>query len=137
MNKNGNTTEWNGYKIMQNEKFMKIYCKHKNFEILKIDNTIVYFHMLPIFGYTFMKMHSPDLENILVTIQKAQTICKERNAAILEILTPYKDSAIEKSIVKSDGTFIKNLDSPEDYLWTHLNKTTRNYVRQAEKGCYH
>lgn len=124
---------WNGYKIMQNEKFMRIYCKYKNLEFLKIGNTIVYFHKLPVFGYTFMKMHSPDLENFLVTIQKAQTICKERNAAILEILTPYKENTIEKYIIESGGTFIMNLNNTEDFLWKHLNKKTRNEVRQAEK----
>ncbi len=132
-NKNDNPIIWNGYEIMQNEKFTRLYCKQKHFEILKIDKTIAYFHKVPVFGYTFMKIHSPDLEAISEIIQKAQRICEEKNVAILEIITPYKNNYLHKYMVGSGGTLIMNLSNTEDDLWKNLKKSTRDEVRQAER----
>lgn len=126
--------EWDGYEIMQNEIFVELYCKYKNFELLKIDNTISYLHKLPIFGYTIMKIHSPDSKNILSIIQKSQNICKEKKVASFEIITPYKDKTIEKYIVNNGGSFIMRFDENEDHIWNNIEKSARQQIRQSKKN---
>ncbi|MFZ3383876.1 MAG: GNAT family N-acetyltransferase [Candidatus Methanoperedens sp.] len=128
--------KWNGYDIMQNEIFMESYCKNKNYEFSKIDTTIAYQHKLPVFGYTFMKIHSPDLENILSIIQKTRTISAQKNAAFLEIITPYKDDTIERYIIKSDGTYIINYNNIKNHegIWKIFHRNVRQKINQAKQS---
>lgn len=124
---------WDGYKFMQNNKFMQIYCEHKNLELLNINKTIVYLHKIPFFGYTIMKMHSPDLEDISLTVDEAKDKCRMLNVAMLSLITPYQDEQLRNYLTESGGTFIINLSLCEDDLWSNLKKTTRNQIRQAER----
>ena len=128
--------KWNGYDIMQNEIFMESYCKNKNFELFKIDTTIAYLHKLPVFGYTFMKIHSPDLEDILSIIQKTKKISAQKNAAFLEIVTPYKDDTIERYMIKSDGTYIINYNNIKNYeaIWKIFHRNVRQKINQANQN---
>ena len=128
--------KWNGYDIMQNEIFMESYCKNKNYELSKIDTTIVYQHKIPVFGYTFMKIHSPDLENILYIIQKTRKISTQKNAAFLEIITPYKDDTIERYIIKSDGTYIINYNNIKNHedIWKIFHRNVRQKINQAKQS---
>lgn len=129
--------KWNGHDIMQNEIFMESYCKYKNFELSKTDTTIAYFHRLPVFGYTFMKIHSPDLEDFLSIVRKSKTISAKKNVAFLEIITPYKDDTIKKYIIKSGGTFVidfKDNDPDCENIWKNFHRNVRQKIRQANES---
>jgi lipid II:glycine glycyltransferase (peptidoglycan interpeptide bridge formation enzyme) len=118
---------WNGYTIFQNEEFLNIYCKGKNFEIIELGGCLGYLHKFPILGYTFMKIPFPNE----FRIDEILRICNTYNVAWLEIVTSHKDDNLSKYLDTTEGTFVIDLNKNMDDLWKKLDHHTRKNINRA------
>lgn len=133
--------QWRGFEIYQNDKFAKIYSKHRNMNIHEIGGNKCYALKAPIFGNIKFRCYLYQCRNYFEFLEEAISFCQKTGILILEILTLYDLDDILKSKFNYlrvehnyTGTYVTDLNLSESELWMNMSKVCRQNIKKANKN---